>query len=60
MQEDRKADAIEARDRALQAIVGVEDFATQRELWILAKTYNDRHKASDARGGDFARASLAW
>ncbi len=50
-------DGREARDRALRAMVEAEDEATRVSLWRLALRYNS--KASDARGGDFARA-LSW
>jgi len=46
--------------RCLEAMGETEDVATRVSLWRAALKFANRDKASDARGGDFARASLAW
>lgn len=51
----RRQDAVEARDRALRAMVSATDVATRVSLWRLALRYNNRD-ILDAREDGFLAA----
>lgn len=50
-------DARTARDRCLEAIVGADDFGTQRSLWRAALKFHERMKLA-GRDGDYAPPRL--
>jgi hypothetical protein len=57
MEVEGRDDALVARDRCLEAIVGAGDFETAQALWRAASRYNARSK-QERTTGDYGRPLL--